>query len=361
MPALHDWRRNATLTFAAMPLSLWAERSYQAMPRLSHLTVRGPLPMLSIIVPARNEAHNLVHLLPSLQKLRYPGPIEVIVVDDNSTDGTSFVARAYGARALCLNHLPGGWNGKPNACHRGAQAAQGQWLLFTDADTVHQPDSAAQAVDHAIRNRLDGLSLFLRQDCSGWIDRLALTAAYAGLFAGAQPQDMLLNGQYVLLRRDVYEASGGFTSVRGEALEDLALGAHLRTLGFNVPMMLGEEAASVRMYENTAQLWYGMNRLGADSLRWSGLRALWTALFVTALMSPLVTLIGVLFGGLDRRWLPASWAAASIPMIPWAGRFGNALWAAASPIGALFVQAAAVSGIINRVLGRGLKWKGRRV
>lgn len=78
-------------------------------------------------------------------------------------------------------------------------------------------------------------------------------------------------------------------------------------------------------------------------------------------MSPLVTLIGVLFGGLDRRWLPASWAAASIPMIPWAGRFGNALWAAASPIGALFVQAAAVSGIINRVLGRGLKWKGRRV
>ena len=67
MPALHDWRRNATLTFAAMPLSLWAERSYQAMPRLSHLAVRGPLPMLSIIVPAHNEAHDLVHLLPSLQ------------------------------------------------------------------------------------------------------------------------------------------------------------------------------------------------------------------------------------------------------------------------------------------------------
>ena len=60
MPALHDWRRNATLTFAAVPLSLWAERSYQAMPRLSHFAVRGPLPMLSIIVPARNEAHNLV-------------------------------------------------------------------------------------------------------------------------------------------------------------------------------------------------------------------------------------------------------------------------------------------------------------
>ena len=63
--------------------------------------------------------------------------MEMIVVDDNSTDGTSFVARAYGAKALCLNHLPDGWKGKPNACHRGAEAAQGQWLLFTDADTVH--------------------------------------------------------------------------------------------------------------------------------------------------------------------------------------------------------------------------------
>ena len=94
----------------------------------------------------------------------------------------------------------------------------------------------------------------MRQDCSGWIDRLALTAAYAGLFAGARPQDMLLNGQYILLRRDVYEASGGFASVHSEALEDVALGTRLRHLGYNVPMMLGEEAASVRMYANTAQL-----------------------------------------------------------------------------------------------------------
>ena len=96
--------------------------------------------------------------------------MEVIVVNDNSTDGTSFIARAYGAKVLCLKHLPDGWKGKPNACHRGAQAAQGQWLLFTDADTIPAPDSAAQAVNHVIQNRLDGLSLFLKQDCNGWID-----------------------------------------------------------------------------------------------------------------------------------------------------------------------------------------------
>lgn len=361
MPALHDWRRNAALTFVAAPLSLWAERTYQAMPRLDRQAADGPLPMLSMIVPARNEAHNLVHLLPSLQQLQYPGPVEIIVVDDNSSDGTGHVARAYGATVLRLDSLPDGWSGKPHACHHGALAAQGQWLLFTDADTVHVPDSAARAVGHAVRHQLDGLSLFLKQECSGWIDRLALTAAYAGLFAGASPQDRLFNGQYVLLRRDVYEASGGFSSVRHEALEDLALGRHLRERGHQVPVMLGEDAASVRMYASTTQLWHGMNRLGADSLRWSGPRALWTATFVTALMSPIVTLIGVLFGGLDRRWLPASWAAATLPMIPWARRFGSGLWAAAIPFGALFVQAAAVAGILSRLFGRGLNWKGRRV
>jgi hypothetical protein len=331
------------------------------MPRLGQSAILDPLPMLSVVVPARNESHNLVHLLPSLQQLVYPGPLEIIVVDDNSADGTSQVAKAYGTKVLRLDHLPHGWKGKPNACHRGAQAAQGQWLLFTDADTIHRPNSAAQAVSYAVDHRLDGLSLFLQQDCAGWLDRLALTAAYAGLFAGARPQDMLLNGQYILLRRDVYEASGGFAEVRDEALEDLAFGAHLRQLGFHVPMMLGEQAASVRMYESTAQLWQGMKRLGTDSLRWSGPRAVWTALFVTALMSPFVTLLGVLFGGLDRRWLPASWAAAALPMIPWARRFGSAFWAIAIPIGAIFVQAAAVSGMLNRLIGRGMKWKGRRV
>jgi hypothetical protein len=356
-----DLRRNAMLTFTSLPLSVWAERTYQAMPRLASSAPQGPLPALSIIIPARNEAHNLTRLLPSLQRLHYPGPLELIVVDDGSTDDTGKIAAAHGARVLRIEHLPDGWKGKPHACHQGAQAARGDWLLFTDADTAHLPDSAARAVDYVLQHDLDGLSLFLKQESSAWLDRLALTAAYAGLFAGTRPQDQLLNGQYVLLQRAAYQESGGFQVVRAEALEDVALGNHLRQQGYRVPVLLGEDAATVRMYDNTRQLWNGMNRLGADSLRWGGLRAAWTALFVTALMSPLIALLGVFTGKLDRRWLPATWAAAVIPMIPWAGRFGNALWAVAIPFGALFVQAAALWGILNRLVGRGIRWKGRRV
>jgi hypothetical protein len=165
----------------------------------------------------------------------------------------------------------------------------------------------------------------------------------------------------VLLAREVYRESGGFEAVRAEALEDMALGNRLRRLGYRVSILLGEDAAAVRMYENTRQLWNGMNRLGADPLRWEGMRAVWTALFVTALMTPLVALFGVFTGKLDRRWLPAAWGAASVPMIPWAARFGSALWAIAIPFGALFVQAAALWGLLNRLIGRGIRWKGRRV
>lgn len=361
MAGKSDLRRNAALTFTSLPLSIWAERTYQAMPRLDPGAPQGPLPALSIVIPARNEVHNLARLLPSLQRLRYPGRLELIVVDDGSTDGTGKIAAAHGARVLRIDHLPAGWKGKPHACHQGAQAATGDWLLFTDADTVHHPDSAARAVAYARHRQLDGLSLFLKQETHAWIDRLALTAAYAGLFAGTRPQDQLLNGQYVLLQREVYWESGGFAAVQAEALEDVAFGRRLRRQGFRVPVLVGEDAAAVRMYDNTRQLWNGMNRLGADSLRWGGLRAVWTAIFVTALMSPLVALLGVFTGRLDRRWLPATWAAASVPMIPWAGRFGSTLWAIAIPFGALFVQAAALWGIFNRLLGRGIRWKGRRV
>ena len=195
------------------------------------------------------------------------------MVDDGSSDRTGQIAAAHGARVLRIDHLPDGWKGKPHACHQGAQMATGEWLLFTDADTWHQPDRAARAVDYVAERQLDGLSLFLKQESNAWIDRLALTAAYAGLFAGTRPQDRLLNGQYVLLQRDVYRESGGFAAVRAEALEDVALGNHLRRLGYRVPILLGEDAAAVRMYDNTRQLWNGMNRLGADSLRWGGLRA----------------------------------------------------------------------------------------
>lgn len=361
MPALHDLRRNATLTFAAPPLAFWADQQFHALPRLDPFSRDLPLPSLSIIIPARNEASNLLRLLPLLQRLDYPGAVEVIVADDDSADLTAEVARAYGARVLRLKQLPAGWLGKPRGCHAAALVATGDWLLFIDADTALDPLGPARAVAHAERHCLDGLTVFLRQECVGSVDRLVLAAAHAGLFATVHPMQNLLNGQFILLQRTAYLDSGGFASVRGQALEDVALGRHLAHLGFKTQVFDGEEIGSVRMYADTVALWRGMSRLGSETMRWTGWRSTPSFILVTALMSPLVAGIGVLLGQLDRRWLSATWLAATVAGLPWMQRFGSPALAPAIPLGALFVQLAAVWGILNKLLGQGLLWKDRRV
>ncbi|MCA9873208.1 MAG: glycosyltransferase [Anaerolineales bacterium] len=358
---LDRWKHTIYLSLLAPPLAFRADRTYQKLPQLPSAPPRRALPMLSIIVPARNEAHNLRTLLPSLEALDYPGQVEVIVVDDNSEDETAVVAESFGARVIRLRELPADWLGKPYALCHGASAARGDWLLFTDADTIHQPHGPAQAVQYALEHNLDGVSLFLDQQCRGVTDRLALTAAFAGMFTAWQPASTHLNGQYILLRRQVYEESGGFTAVRHEALEDLALGRYLRQKNYRVQMMRGEHAAQVRMYQTRTQMWHGMNRLGSQTLRFSGSRALWTIFFITITMNPLLVLLAVLGRRVHRIWLPLTWGAVALSFWPWARRFGSGWYALISPFGALVVQLAGAWGLVRRLLGRGIHWKGRTV
>jgi chlorobactene glucosyltransferase len=356
------WNSSVLLSLLALPLGIRAERSYQRLPHLELLENAGELPALTIIIPARDEERNLQALLPTLRSAAYPGRLEILVVDDHSSDRTADTAQAHGAEVVRLEEgLPEGWKGKPHACHAGAQQARGEWLLFTDADTLHTPDGPARAMAYATANQLDGLSLFIRQECRSWSDRLALSTAFAGLFAGQRRSSPMLNGQFILLRRQVYLESGGFSAVRGEALEDVALGSWLHQQGYRVPILRGEDAAAVRMYGSHTQMFHGMSRLGSDSLRWAGSGALATALFITALVSPLIVLTGVILGKIRLRWLLPSWAAAALSILPWARRFGSPGWALLAPAGAAMVLTAAVFGLVSRIFGLGVQWKGRKV
>ncbi len=351
----------ASVAFLAVPLSLRADRAFRALPTLpAAADPPRSLPSLSIIIPARNEAQHLPALLASLEAAAYPGPCEIVVVDDHSTDGTGEMAARMGARVVQPPSLPAGLLGKPHACHYGALAARGNWLLFTDADTRHAPDGPAQAVAYAVSHGLDGLSLFPRQEYRGLLDRLALLAAFAALFAGQSSAQPLLNGQYILLRREVYTASGGFAHVWREPLEDLALGHHLDGLGYRVPALHGEGAASVQMYQDVGHLWHGMTRLGSGSLRWTG-GVLSTVLFITALLTPLHVGVYVARRRLSPAWLLATWTVVTLSLLPWARRFGGRRYALLAPLGALLVQAAGSWGLLSRLFGRGLRWKDRRV
>jgi chlorobactene glucosyltransferase len=349
------------LSAVILPLAWLAERHYRRLPTLPAVPPNRPLPELAIIIPARNEAANLRRLLPSLQALDYPGPLEIIVVDDGSTDETAAIAQAHGARLIRLDGPPSGWFGKPHACQQGAEAAYAEWLLFTDADTWHEPAGPAQAVAYAQATGLDGLSLFLRQESHGLLDRLALCSAHATYFAGLAEPAGVLNGQYILLRRDPFFATGGFTPVRQQLTEDLALGRHLLEQGCHVPVLHGQTAARVYMYRDTLSLWRGLSRFAVTSLRWTGRSSVWTILYTILLAAPAELLLASL---LWRRWFKetaAAWLLAVVALWPWARRFGNGRDALLAPFGAIQIQLVAAYGLLRRALGRKILWKERLV
>jgi hypothetical protein len=354
------WQMIASFTFLAPLLAFRANRMYRSLPSLPPTYVTQPLPPLSIIIPARNEAHNLTRLLPSLTAVHYPGPLEIIVVDDQSEDETAVIAAQYGTRIIRTSPT-NGWLGKTNACHQGAAIANGEWLLFTDADTVHLSHGPSSAVIYACTHGLDGLSLFLRQETNNKLDTLTLAAGFAGLFAGWNEHHSLLNGQFILLKRDVYSSSEGFDAVKTKAVEDVALGTHLRELGFNVPMMRGEHAASVNMYDHARQMWQGFMRLGGGALQWRDGSGVRTVLLITAVMTPFITILLAASDKLSKKWIPITWGTAVVSFYSWGKRFRSGWHIIFIPFGAFFVQLAATAGLIYRLFGQEIIWKGRRV
>ena len=201
----------------------------------------SPAPTVSIIVPARNEEHNLPTLLRSIasQPLK---PHEILVVDDGSTDRTAELARQLGATVIASQPLPDGWRGKTWACHQGAQAARGELLLFLDADTWFEPDGLVRALSgytsgalsvgpyHAVRKPYEDLSLFFNFNMTvGTVPR--------GLF-----------GQMLLVDRESYRRIGGHETVRGRILENFWLAGVFRAAGIPVRSVAGKGVFSFRMY-----------------------------------------------------------------------------------------------------------------
>jgi len=283
------------------PLS-W--RHYACLPALPPaLKARATWPRVSIVVPARDEAARLPALLRSLAILDYPD-YDVIVVDDESRDDTAALAARAGARVVQGTPLPVGWTGKSHACAQGADVADGALLLFTDADTVHEPASLRAAVAYLEREDLGALSLITGQRCETFFERLLLPTAYAMLFAGVSPHRVnrrrhisplhtspLANGQYILCRRAAYEQAGGHAAVRGSIIEDAALARALSRAGVRYRLCRAESLVSVRMYGGLGELWAGFRKNAARYVLDDPRRLPATALYSAALGMALPLLI----------------------------------------------------------------------
>ncbi len=225
-------------------------------------------PAVSAIIPARNEETNL---RPCLASLVSQGGIafEIIVVDDGSTDGTRAIAESFpSVRVIEAGTLPPGWTGKNHAVTAGARVAQGKWLLFTDADTVHEPGALAAAVKEAEEYDVDLLSYSPQQEVHGFWERAVMPVIFADLAREYPPWAVsddsstvaAANGQYLLISRAAYDQVGGHAAVAKSLLEDVALARAVRKAKLRIRFRYAPEAVRTRMYRNFAQLREGWTK-----------------------------------------------------------------------------------------------------
>jgi glycosyltransferase involved in cell wall biosynthesis len=224
--------------------------------------------LVSVIVPARNEEASLGACLESLVAqtgVRF----EILVVDDGSTDHTREIAQSFaGVRVIQPAALPSGWSGKNNALAAGAKEARGNWLLFTDADTVHLPGSLARAMAEALQHGAALLSYSPEQEVHGLGERAVMPVIFAELASTYRPSRVsdpkspaaAANGQYVLISREAYAAVGGHAAVATDLLEDVALARAVKLSGRKIFFRYGGDAVRTRMYRNFRQLREGWTK-----------------------------------------------------------------------------------------------------
>jgi len=274
-------------------------------------------PEVSIIVPARNEEASLgdcLHSLTAQTGVSY----EIIVVDDGSADRTRKIAGSFaGVRVISPGPLPAGWTGKNNAVVAGAKKARAEWLLFTDADTVHLPGSLAWALAEAKSERADLLSYSPAQVVVTSAERAVMPIVFAELAAQYPPHKVreqstgviAANGQYILVRRAAYDATGGHAAVATEILEDVALARRFRSAGQRGFFRFGGDTVRTRMYRNWPQLREGWTKnlaLLFPHPQFLAFRSLilWVAAWATLGIAALGALSGhVLWIGFSAVWL----------------------------------------------------------
>ena len=333
-------------------------------PRAGEAPERGK-PGVSAIIPARNEVGRIAGCIASL-RAQTLALREIIVVDDCSTDGTGALLRGLAADGVPLTVVEGaepppGWLGKAHALAQGVERAKGDWLLFTDADTLHDPDLLAAALAEAQSRGAAIISLTGDQRAESPWERIVQPLVFRLLDAlyplaranGPEADRAAANGIYMLVRRDAYEAIGGHAAFRDVVLEDVAMARALRDAGHRTAFLRGDGMLQVRMYHGLPDLWEG----------WT--KNLWFLLGENLARARLAAVLVLLAGFLPAAMLwyggPAGWLAAitALGAEAWFRGPREAPWALTLPLGALVLAAMIGESARRHTEGRGFSWKGR--
>lgn len=364
---------------ALLSLSIWLylfllhARFWRSAPQLPP-ALPPECPPVDIIVPARDEALTIGAVIGSLLAQDYAGPFRVILMDDNSTDGTAALGLAAASAAatpsrltvISLESKPEGWSGKLWALSRGVAASQAPILLLTDADIVHDPRHLSSLVAKLRQDRLDLVSEMVRLNCASLAER-AMVPAFVYFFQMLYPFSRVNDprsrvaaaaGGTVLIRREALQRSGGIEAIKNSLIDDVALAKLVKKSG---AIYLGHSglAASVRAYPNFGDIWHMISRTAFTQLRHSAVLLALTLLGLATVW--LVPVWAILLGsGWQRACGLAAFTLAAFSYLPTLARYERGrLWALLLPLIALFYMAATVASALDHWRGRGARWKSR--
>jgi chlorobactene glucosyltransferase len=356
-----------------------------------HLNLGAPIPVsppdpdgppISILIPARNESRNIRRCIECIRAQTY-ARWKMIVVDDHSTDDTPDIVKELAAqdqriRLLHSKPLPSGWVGKSHALAQGAKEARGEWLCLLDADTFAAPELLASTCHEAKVRGADLLSIVTNQELRSFWERVISPVAFSGLAVvynlkrinDPRMPDAMANGQFILIRRAVYEETGGHHALSDSILEDRAIAEKVKRAGHAILLVDGRALARVRMHTSLKEIWESWVKTIYPGLRdQPGMvfflaggtifgavifPAWWIAgliglVFIRSLAADLIFLEATAFWLYFLRNRIVDLASYKVPVF----------YALTVPIGMIFFSSMMLDSYFRVRSGRGLVWKGR--
>lgn len=231
-------------------------------------------PFLTLIIPARNEEANIGRCLLSFINQTYPrDKYKIIVVDDHSSDNTAAIVEKLqedhaNVHLVKTEELPKGWTGKNNACHKGVEHAEGEWYCFIDADVSAESELLERAINFALANGADLLSINPFQELVSLWERLFLPGIFISIASSMnfshvndpEKPESLANGQFMLFKKTVYEAIGGHETIKDEVMDDLAFARIIKGGGHRLYLLFADNLVRTRMYRDMGQIWRGFSK-----------------------------------------------------------------------------------------------------
>ncbi len=373
------------LFVAGIIVIYWIHTQYHMDIIVRPVPVLKNAPLISVCVPARNEENNISKCVESILAQDYPN-FEVIVLDDRSTDATLTQLNRFAARDSRLlpisgSDLPEGWAGKPHALYQASAVAQGEWLCFVDADTFLKPNALSACYTKAIETEADLFTVMTEQILGSFWEKVVMPLVMTALSVGFSPRkindpsrrDAVANGQFIMIRRAVYDAIGGHEKVKDQIVEDKAISEQVKWNGYRLIVADGMQVVSTRMYTSLSTMWEGWTKNIYLGLREHPLM-LWLGVFgaflslTAAFFLPAWPLLGVGWYLNAGGWMAVAvilescvmWAVLISVRMVVIHRMNIPLWyALTTPLGAAVFAGMMFTSAWKVVSGKGVTWKGR--